>query len=152
MNLINFSGDYGVEAKAGLMIRKDLSSPSANIYIYYRNDSVYTSYRYGYHNFTSYDRYSGRDEINSDCWFRIVKNDKILNVVFLGTFTNSFEFETIFSAAKILQDKGAPVRFVFCGIGAKELKIKQSCEELNNCILYIFYAGNLETVQRNYNP
>ena len=73
----------------------------------------------------------------------IVKKDKILNVVFLGTFTNSFEFETIFSAAKILQDQGAPVRFVFCGIGAKELKIKQSCDELNNCI----FAGWVNAAQ-----
>ena len=45
----------------------------------------------------------------------ITKNDKMLNVVFLGTFTNSFEFETIFSAAEILQKLRAPVRFVICG-------------------------------------
>ena len=73
----------------------------------------------------------------------IVKNDKILNVVFLGTFTNSFEFETIFSAAKILQDQGAPVRFVICGIGPKESKIRQSCEDLSNCI----FAGWVNAAQ-----
>ena len=64
----------------------------------------------------------------------IVKNDKILNVVFLGVFTDSFEFETIFSAAKILQEWDVPVRFVFCGNGAKEPEIRQSCADLSNCI------------------
>ncbi len=73
----------------------------------------------------------------------IVKNDKILNVVYLGTFTNIHEFETIFSAARILQDQGAHVRFIFCGIGAKELEIKQSCNELNNCI----FAGWVNAAQ-----
>ena len=73
----------------------------------------------------------------------IVKNDKILNVVFLGIFTNSFEFETIFSAAKILQEQGAPVRFVICGIGAKEPEIRQSCEDLSNCV----FAGWVNAAQ-----
>tara|TARA_B100000767_G_scaffold275762_1_gene315219 strand:+ start:9709 stop:10971 length:1263 start_codon:yes stop_codon:yes gene_type:complete len=73
----------------------------------------------------------------------IVKNDKILNVLFLGTFTNSFKFETIFLAAKILQDQGAPVRFVICGIGAKEPEIRKSCESLSNCI----FAGWVNAAQ-----
>tara|TARA_B100001093_G_C26738867_1_gene975735 strand:+ start:83 stop:1345 length:1263 start_codon:yes stop_codon:yes gene_type:complete len=66
--------------------------------------------------------------------FGIKKNDKILNVLFLGTFTNSFEFEPIFLAAKILQLQDAPVRFVICGIGKKEPEIKKACDDLNNCI------------------
>lgn len=64
----------------------------------------------------------------------VEQNDKFLNVVFLGTFTKSFEFETIFSAAKILKDKEAKVRFIFCGTGTKEKKVSQLCEELSNCI------------------
>ena len=64
----------------------------------------------------------------------IKKNDTILNVLFLGTFTNSFEFEPIFSAAKILQLQDAPVRFVICGTGRKEAEIKKACDDLNNCI------------------
>lgn len=73
----------------------------------------------------------------------LVKNDKFLNVVFLGTFTNSFEFKTVFSAAKILEDKGANVRFIFCGIGAKEPEIKHCCEGLSNCI----FAGWINAAQ-----
>lgn len=64
----------------------------------------------------------------------VEKNQKILNVVFLGVFTDSFEFETIFSAAKILQEREVPVRFVFCGAGAKETEIKKSCKSLSNCL------------------
>ncbi len=66
--------------------------------------------------------------------FGIKKDDKILNVLFLGTFTNSFEFEPIFLAAKILQAQDAPVRFIICGVGKKEPEIKKACENLNNCI------------------
>ena len=64
----------------------------------------------------------------------LLSDDGILNVLFLGTFTKSFEFETVFSAAKILQDRTAPVRFIFCGNGSKEFEIKKSCEELPNCV------------------
>ena len=72
------------------------------------------------------------DEKKSDSYlfwekYGVLQNDKVLNVVFLGTFTKSFEFETIFSAAKILQDQDAKVRFIFCGIGAKEEKVRQLC-------------------------
>jgi len=73
----------------------------------------------------------------------ITKNDKLLNVVFLGTFTNSFEFETIFSAAEILQKLHAPVRFVICGLGAKEAKIKKACKDLTNCV----FAGWINASQ-----
>ncbi len=73
----------------------------------------------------------------------IVSNDKILNVVFLGIFSNSFEFKTIFSAAKILQDQGSPVRFVICGAGIKVPEIKKSCEDLTNCV----FAGWVNAAQ-----
>lgn len=73
----------------------------------------------------------------------IIKDNKILNVVFLGTFTNSFEFDSIFLAAKILKDKDAPVRFIFCGMGAKEPKIKKSCSNLSNC----FFVGWINAAQ-----
>ncbi len=72
-----------------------------------------------------------------------VENKNTLNIVFIGTFTNSFEFATIFSAAKILQDQKAPARFIFCGIGAKENEIKKSCEKLNNCV----FAGWINAAQ-----
>ncbi len=75
----------------------------------------------------------------------VFKNDKVLNVVFIGTFTKSFEFETIFESAKILDNKKTPVRFIFCGIGAKENNIRKSCEELNNCV----YAGWINAAQIN---
>ena len=73
----------------------------------------------------------------------LVNDDGILNVLFLGTFTKSFEFEVIFLAAKILQDRSAPIRFIFCGNGSKEDEIKKSCEELNNCI----FAGWINAPQ-----
>ena len=87
-------------------------------------------------------------EKKSDAFFfweklGVKKNDKFLNVVFLGTFTNSFEFDTIFSSAKILQKLGAPVRFVICGIGAKEPQIKKKCKDLGNCI----FAGWINAAQ-----
>ena len=72
-----------------------------------------------------------------------VENKNTLNIVFIGTFTNSFEFDTIFSAAKILQNQKVPARFIFCGIGAKEKEIKKSCESLNNCI----FAGWINAAQ-----
>jgi glycosyltransferase involved in cell wall biosynthesis len=87
-------------------------------------------------------------EKKSDAFFfweklGVKKNDKILNVLFLGTFTNSFEFDSIFSAAKILQKLGAPVRFVICGIGAKEPHIRKKCKNLGNCI----FAGWINKTQ-----
>lgn len=75
----------------------------------------------------------------------VFKNDKLLNIVFIGTFTKSFEFGTIFESAKILDNKKIPVRFIFCGIGAKENSIRKSCEELNNCV----YAGWINAAQIN---
>ena len=73
----------------------------------------------------------------------IASDDGVLNVLFLGTFTKSFEFEAIFLAAKILQDRSAPIRFIFCGNGSKEDEIKKSCEELSNCI----FAGWVNAAQ-----
>ena len=73
----------------------------------------------------------------------LVSDDDFLNVLFLGTFTKSFEFETVFLAAKILQDRSAPIRFIFCGNGLKEYEIKKSCEELSNCI----FAGWVNAAQ-----
>lgn len=75
--------------------------------------------------------------------FGIVKEDKILNVLFLGVFTKSFDFDTIFSAAKILQSRGLFVRFIICGMGAKEKEIIKSCEELKNCV----YPGWINAAQ-----
>jgi len=75
--------------------------------------------------------------------YGIVKNDKILNVLFLGVFTESFEFETIFSAAEILESKGSPIRFIICGTGAKEKEIIKSCEKLKNCV----YPGWINSSQ-----
>jgi len=87
-------------------------------------------------------------KIKSDAlffWERlgVKKNDKTLKILFLGTFSNSFEFDTIFSAAKILQKIGAPVSFVICGSGTKEEFIKKKCKELSNCI----FAGWINKVQ-----
>tara|TARA_B000000532_G_C18864623_1_gene405683 strand:+ start:475 stop:1743 length:1269 start_codon:yes stop_codon:yes gene_type:complete len=73
----------------------------------------------------------------------ILKNDGIINVLFIGTFTKSFEFQTVFLAAKILQSKNAPVRFIFCGVGMRETEIKDYCRDLNNCI----FAGWINTAQ-----
>jgi glycosyltransferase involved in cell wall biosynthesis len=73
----------------------------------------------------------------------VFKNDKVLNVVFIGTFTNSFEFDTIFESAKILDNKKTPVRFIFCGVGVKENNIRKSCEKLNNCV----FAGWINAPQ-----
>ena len=67
----------------------------------------------------------------------IVKNDKILNVLFIGSLSNSFVFETVFSAAKILEKEVAPVRFIFCGEGIKEPEIRELCRGSSNCV----YAG-----------
>jgi glycosyltransferase involved in cell wall biosynthesis len=73
----------------------------------------------------------------------VFKNDKILNVVFIGTFTKSFEFDTIFESAKILNHKKIPIRFIFCGTGIKENKIKESCKLLDNCV----FAGWINAAQ-----
>ena len=75
--------------------------------------------------------------------FGISKHDKVLNVLFLGSFSNSFEFNTIFLAAKILQIQNAPVRFIICGVGKKEPIIRKECDSLNNCV----YAGWVNAAQ-----
>ena len=87
-------------------------------------------------------------KIKSDAlffWERlgVKKNDKTLKVLFLGTFSNSFEYDIIFSAANILQKRSAPVKFVFCGSGTKEESIKKKCNELNNCT----FAGWINKVE-----
>lgn len=73
----------------------------------------------------------------------IIENDQFLNVVFIGTFTNSFNFQTIFSAAKILESKGLPIRFIFCGIGEKEVEIRLKCAKYNSCM----FAGWINAAQ-----
>lgn len=64
-------------------------------------------------------------------------------VLFLGTFTKSFNFETIFEAAKNSDVKNAQIKFIFCGIGADEAYIVSACSKLDNCI----FAGWINAAQ-----
>ena len=93
---------------------------------------------------------SKEDKVNAYSFWEelgIIKDSKTLNILFLGTFTNSFEFETIFLAAKILEDQSIPVRFIFCGMGAKEPKIRKSCKNLSNCVFVSWSnAAQIKTI------
>jgi glycosyltransferase involved in cell wall biosynthesis len=64
----------------------------------------------------------------------VVSEAKVMYGLFLGTFTRSFDFETIFTAAERLENKKVPIKFIFCGVGAKEKSIKSACSRLDNCI------------------
>ena len=55
-----------------------------------------------------------------------------LQVIFLGTFTNSFQFRPVIEAAQALQKSGKKVQFTFCGNGARSVEIKSKCENIEN--------------------
>lgn len=55
-----------------------------------------------------------------------------LHVLFLGTFTNSFDFATPLAAARLLANSGTPVCFTFCGTGAKEAELEVETADLPN--------------------
>jgi len=71
------------------------------------------------------------------------ENSGDIIVLFLGTFTKSFNFETIFEAAKKLEVKNVPIKFIFCGVGAKEKNIGSSCAKYKNCT----FAGWVNAAQ-----
>ncbi len=80
-----------------------------------------------------------------DFWreFGVSDSNSVLNVLFLGTFTGSFDFSPVFGAADVLGRKNVPVKFIFCGNGAKEIEIKKECLTRENCI----FSGWIDTEQ-----
>ncbi len=78
-------------------------------------------------------------------WEKLGVNDSSgdIIVLFLGTFTKSFNFETIFEAAKKLEASNMTIKFIFCGVGAKEAYIGSSCSKFDNCI----FAGWINAAQ-----
>jgi glycosyltransferase involved in cell wall biosynthesis len=65
----------------------------------------------------------------------IVNNEKLLTICFFGTLGYQFDLDTVFQAAKVLDDENANVRFIICGNGDKLESYKQKASELTNVIL-----------------
>lgn len=61
-------------------------------------------------------------------------DSQTLYVLFLGTFTRSFDFRTVFSAAEKLCRNNVRVKFIFCGTGRMAKYVKERCAGLDNCI------------------
>ena len=80
---------------------------------------------------------SSNEAIENDEGFwmsRSLRNKpECLHVIFLGTFTNSFDFQPIFLAARLLQEANAKVYFTFCGTGSKSESVQYNCDKLQNC-------------------
>ncbi|ASJ74612.1 glycosyltransferase [Granulosicoccus antarcticus] len=56
-----------------------------------------------------------------------------LNCIFIGTLSDSFNFETIFEAASLLESWGSDVKFVFCGTGTQSDYVVSECKRLESC-------------------
>lgn len=63
------------------------------------------------------------------------RNRDHLHVLFLGTFTNSFDFDPVIEAAKLLHKNERKVNFTFCGTGAKQSELREKTRNLANCDL-----------------
>ena len=61
-----------------------------------------------------------------------IKKD-YLHVIFIGTFTNSFDFKTVLDAARDLDNTEKKIYFTFCGNGYMHSHLKSTCKNLNNC-------------------
>ena len=68
---------------------------------------------------------------------------KELVVLFIGSFTKTCDFETIFEAAKKLDEQSQKIKFIFCGIGARKSYIRSGCDKYKNCL----YAGWVNAAQ-----
>lgn len=62
-------------------------------------------------------------------------NDGVLNVIFVGTLSSSFNLSEVVEAARLLEDRCIPVRFVICGKGIQSSSLKKKCASLNNVIM-----------------
>lgn len=62
----------------------------------------------------------------------IRKEKNELIVAFFGTLGRGFDFGVVLAAAKFLQARGAPIKFVICGSGENLGKITRGAHRLNN--------------------
>ena len=65
----------------------------------------------------------------------IEKTSKI-RVIFVGTFSRAFDFETVFSAAAKLKDKNIDCEFVLCGDGEKADDLRSAAANLDNIKIF----------------
>ncbi len=59
---------------------------------------------------------------------------QILTVAFVGTLGFMFDFDPVFEAARSLESRGAAVRFVICGDGARRKAIETAAAGLSNVV------------------
>lgn len=60
-------------------------------------------------------------------------NDDSLKVLYVGSFTRTSDFDTVFEAAKLLKERNANVKIIFCGIGDRTNHIESNCRSISNC-------------------
>lgn len=57
-----------------------------------------------------------------------------LIVTFVGSFTRNFEFQTVIEAARLLQRREVPIRFVLCGVGPLLEAWRDQTRDLSNVL------------------
>lgn len=61
--------------------------------------------------------------------------DGVLNVIFVGALSLSFDLLEVLEAARLLEDRNIPVRFIICGDGKQSIKLKNICGSLSNVVM-----------------
>lgn len=74
------------------------------------------------------------NEIGASFWKNklLATKRNSLHVLFLGSFSDSFDFETPLKAAQLLLQKKSPVYFTFCGTGTNESFLRAKALKLSN--------------------
>lgn len=66
-----------------------------------------------------------------------------LIVVFLGTLGRGFDFIPIIQAAKLLEQRGVPIKFIVCGTGERGTSIEKMAQGLKN----VLFSGWVNATQ-----
>lgn len=73
---------------------------------------------------------------------QVFADDGVLNICFLGAFSNMYDFDPIVLAADILEEESAKVRFIMCGAGENLIKLRRKTRHLSNVVLPGRVAGD----------
>ena len=77
---------------------------------------------------------------NSKIWWNnkgIVKSDKF-KIIFIGSFSKSFDFQTILNSALELKKKNIECEFILCGYGELFSRIEQQAKQMENVKVFGF--------------
>lgn len=80
------------------------------------------------------DQLTAQEEEQAYFWWlkKNVLQNNVFRVMFVGSFSQAFDFDLILKAAKILNDKSINCEFIFCGDGELDYKLKSKSKKFKN--------------------